>query len=173
MTFGTLAAMMIRDAIGGVKNPWRELFDVQRSAIARGPLNYLRENADYPYYLVRDRFAGVESRALRRVPRGGGMLLDVNGEIVAASRDQGRPVDAAVAGVHAPWLPRGLEHDGKDVGLSVSRLAIHRYRRGPGRAGRAAARATDASAGDQPREGVIDISPRTEWSAKRGAARSP
>jgi glycine/D-amino acid oxidase-like deaminating enzyme/nitrite reductase/ring-hydroxylating ferredoxin subunit len=88
MTFGTLAAMMIRDAIGRVKNPWRDLFDVQRSAIARGPLNYLRENADYPYYLVRDRFAGGESRALRRVPRGGGMLLDVNGEIVAASRDQ-------------------------------------------------------------------------------------
>jgi glycine/D-amino acid oxidase-like deaminating enzyme/nitrite reductase/ring-hydroxylating ferredoxin subunit len=91
MTFGTLAAMMIRDGITGVKNPWRALFDVHRSAIARGPLDYLRENADYPYYLVRDRFAGAETRSLRSVGRGEGRLVDVNGDVVAASRDdQGR-----------------------------------------------------------------------------------
>jgi glycine/D-amino acid oxidase-like deaminating enzyme/nitrite reductase/ring-hydroxylating ferredoxin subunit len=87
MTFGTLAAMMIRDAITGVKNPWRDLFDVNRSAAVRGPLNYLRENADYPYYMIRDRFAGVGSRALRRLGRGDGQLVEVNGEVVAASRD--------------------------------------------------------------------------------------
>jgi glycine/D-amino acid oxidase-like deaminating enzyme/nitrite reductase/ring-hydroxylating ferredoxin subunit len=108
MTFSTLAAMMIRDAIGGVRNPWRELFDVQRSAIARGPLNYLRENADYPYYLIRDRFAGAESRALRRVPRGGGQIVEVDGEVVAASRDDdGRLTLLSPActhlGCHVAW----------------------------------------------------------------------
>lgn len=88
MTFGTLSAMMIRDAITGVKNPWRALFDVHRSAIARGPLDYLRENADYPYYLVRARFAGAETRSLRSVKRGEGRLVEVNGDVVAASRDE-------------------------------------------------------------------------------------
>ncbi len=89
MTFGTLAAMIVRDAItNAAPNPWRELFDVNRSAIARGPLDYLRENADYPYYLVRDRFAGASTRHLRAVRRGEGRLVEVAGTIVAASRDQ-------------------------------------------------------------------------------------
>jgi glycine/D-amino acid oxidase-like deaminating enzyme/nitrite reductase/ring-hydroxylating ferredoxin subunit len=87
MTFGTLAAMMIRDAITGQRNPWQALFDVGRSAIARGPLDYLRENADYPYYMLRDRVAGVESRPLRAVRRGEGRLVEINGDVVAASRD--------------------------------------------------------------------------------------
>jgi glycine/D-amino acid oxidase-like deaminating enzyme/nitrite reductase/ring-hydroxylating ferredoxin subunit len=88
MTLGTMAAMIVRDAItDAAPNPWRELFDVNRSAIARGPFDYLRENADYPYYLVRDRFAGAATRHLRAVPRGEGRLVEVAGAIVAASRD--------------------------------------------------------------------------------------
>jgi glycine/D-amino acid oxidase-like deaminating enzyme/nitrite reductase/ring-hydroxylating ferredoxin subunit len=88
MTFGTLAAMIIRDAItGSGPNPWAGLFDADRSAIARGPLDYLRENADYPYYLIRDRFAGAETRPLRSVRRGEGSLVEVDGRVVAASRD--------------------------------------------------------------------------------------
>jgi glycine/D-amino acid oxidase-like deaminating enzyme len=35
MTFGTLAAMMARDLITGVANPWRHLFDADRSIVAR------------------------------------------------------------------------------------------------------------------------------------------
>jgi glycine/D-amino acid oxidase-like deaminating enzyme/nitrite reductase/ring-hydroxylating ferredoxin subunit len=88
MTFGTLSAMILRDTIAGKpENPWRELFDVHRSALARGPLNYLRENADYPYYMLRDRFAGAATRHLRAVRHGEGRLVDVNGQIVAAYRD--------------------------------------------------------------------------------------
>jgi glycine/D-amino acid oxidase-like deaminating enzyme/nitrite reductase/ring-hydroxylating ferredoxin subunit len=88
MTFGTLGAMIIRDEItNAVPNPWRDLFDVNRSAIARGPFDYLRENADYPYYLVRDRFAGASTRHLRSVGRGEGRLVEVEGQVVAVSRD--------------------------------------------------------------------------------------
>ena len=53
MTFGTLAAMMARDLITGVANPWRHLFDADRSLVARRPWKYVTENIDYPYYLVR------------------------------------------------------------------------------------------------------------------------
>ena len=88
MTFGTLAAMMARDAITGRANPWRELFDVGRSAGARKAWDYLRENADYPYYMMRDRFAGATTRSLRAVGRGDGQLVEVEGRLVAASRDE-------------------------------------------------------------------------------------
>ena len=87
MTFGTLTAMMARDAITGARNPWSELFGPDRLALAHKPWDYLRQNADYPYYLVRDRFAGADSRTLRSVYRGSGRIVDVNGQLVAAFRD--------------------------------------------------------------------------------------
>lgn len=88
MTMGTLSAMILRDVIAQrAENPWRGLFDAKRSALARGPIDCLRENADYPYYMLRDRFAGASTRHLRAVRRGEGRLVDVNGQIVAAHRD--------------------------------------------------------------------------------------
>jgi glycine/D-amino acid oxidase-like deaminating enzyme/nitrite reductase/ring-hydroxylating ferredoxin subunit len=87
MTFGTLAAMMARDAVLGVRNPWRDLFDPSRTKLSAGTVwDYLTENKDYPYYLIRDRFAGVEGKSLRVVKRGQGRTLDLNGERVAAYR---------------------------------------------------------------------------------------
>lgn len=91
MTFGTLAAMMARDAVTGASNPWKELFDANRTGIARGAWRYLTENVDYPYYLIRDRFAGAPSRPLRALKRHEGGVFTVEGEVIAAYRDeQGR-----------------------------------------------------------------------------------
>jgi glycine/D-amino acid oxidase-like deaminating enzyme/nitrite reductase/ring-hydroxylating ferredoxin subunit len=87
MTFGTLSAMLIADAIDGQKNPWAELFEPGRSALRRGLWEYVKENADYPYYLLRDRFAGAEGRSVRAVKRGQGKVIEHNGEKVAAYRD--------------------------------------------------------------------------------------
>jgi glycine/D-amino acid oxidase-like deaminating enzyme/nitrite reductase/ring-hydroxylating ferredoxin subunit len=86
LTFGTLSAMMAADRIAGRANPWRELFDTGRTKIRGGSWNYLRENKDYPYYMVRDRFAGAEARSLRAIKRGEGRILERNGKPVAASR---------------------------------------------------------------------------------------
>ena len=86
MTFGTLAAMMVRDAIIGETNPWSELFGPDRSAIAHKPWDYVRQNATYPYYLVRDRLVGAERRSLRAIRPGEGQLVEVDGDIVAAFR---------------------------------------------------------------------------------------
>ena len=87
MTFGTLAGMMTADAILERRNPWTELFDPNRKALTRGLWDYLKENVDYPYYLIRDRFAGAEAKSLRAVKRGEGMIIERNGKKVAASRD--------------------------------------------------------------------------------------
>ena len=87
MTFGTLAGMMACDAATGLPNPWRDLFDPGRKKL--GALwDYIRENKDYPYYLVRDRFAGAEGRSLRALRRGQGCILDVDGQRIAAYRDE-------------------------------------------------------------------------------------
>jgi Rieske Fe-S protein len=87
MTFGTLSGMMACDAATGAKNPWRELFDINRTRITKGLWDYIAENKDFPYYLVRDRFAGVEGKSSREVKRGEGKVLELAGEKVAVSRD--------------------------------------------------------------------------------------
>jgi Rieske Fe-S protein len=86
MTFGTLGAMMAADAATGRTNPWAELFDLKRTKVLGGLWDYLRENKDYPYYLIRDRFAGPETRSLRAIPRGAGRIAEVDGRRVAAYR---------------------------------------------------------------------------------------
>jgi glycine/D-amino acid oxidase-like deaminating enzyme/nitrite reductase/ring-hydroxylating ferredoxin subunit len=86
LTFGTLSAIIIADAVSGRRNPWTELFDPKRLAIERGVWDYVRENADYPYYLIRDRFAGSQGRSLRSVKRGQGRIIEHQGTTVAAYR---------------------------------------------------------------------------------------
>ena len=89
LTFGTLAGLMAADWASGVANPWRDLFAWDRSGLrAGGVRNYLRENADYPYYRIRDLFVGAEPRSLRSVPRGEGRVLELDGEPVAVFRRQ-------------------------------------------------------------------------------------
>lgn len=87
LTFGTVAALIISDAILGVANPWAALFALDRPVVRRGFWDYVKENADYPYYMLRDRFAGVESRSLRAVKRGTGRVIEHKGQKVAAYRD--------------------------------------------------------------------------------------
>jgi len=88
MTFGTLAGMMAHDFVVGRKNPWRDLFDPARTKIRGGTWDYIKENIDYPYYLIRDRFAGPEGRSLRAVRRGEGKIVELEGHRVAAYRSE-------------------------------------------------------------------------------------
>lgn len=97
MTFGTLGAMIAVDGILGRANPWAELFDTGRTKIRYGVWDYITENKDYPYYLVRDRFAGTEGRDLRSLKRGEGKILELKGTRVAAYRD-----DAGKAVLRSP-----------------------------------------------------------------------
>src|SRR6188472_3638840 len=79
--------MMIADAILERPNPWTDLFDPARKALTRGLWDYVKENVDYPYYMIRDRFAGAEAKSLRAVKRGQGNVIDRDGAKVAAYRD--------------------------------------------------------------------------------------
>jgi len=111
LTFGTLAGMMISDAILGVRNPWAELFDPGRKALTRGLWDYLKENVDYPYYLIRDRFAGPDAQSLRAVKRNQGKVIERRGAKVAAYRNK----DGAVT-----LLSAICTHMGCTVGWNTS-----------------------------------------------------
>ncbi len=87
MTFGTLAGMMARDYVLGRKNPWQELFDVGRTKVKGGAWDYIKENIDYPYYMIRDWLAGPHGTSLRALKPGQGLILELNGEQVAAYRN--------------------------------------------------------------------------------------
>jgi glycine/D-amino acid oxidase-like deaminating enzyme/nitrite reductase/ring-hydroxylating ferredoxin subunit len=88
MTFGTLSAMMARDWVQEKRNPWSELFSPSRKKLRGGVWNYLKENLDYPYYLLKDRLAGEEAKSAKCVKRGEGRILKIDGERVAAYRDK-------------------------------------------------------------------------------------
>ncbi len=88
MTFGTLSAMMARDASLRRKNPWQELFSVSRKKLRGGAWDYVKENLDYPYYMVKDRLTSAEGRSLQDVQRGEGKILRLEGNKVAAYRDK-------------------------------------------------------------------------------------
>jgi Rieske Fe-S protein len=88
MTFGTLAAMMAVDAVLKRRNPWQELFDVQRKKLAAGAWDYVKENADYPYYMLRDRLARGARVAPDELKRNQGVILNRDGQKLAAYRDE-------------------------------------------------------------------------------------
>jgi glycine/D-amino acid oxidase-like deaminating enzyme/nitrite reductase/ring-hydroxylating ferredoxin subunit len=85
MTFGTIAAMMARDAVLGRKNPWQELFDPGRTKVRGGTWDYLRENKDYLYHMVRD-YSTTHAKSLRGVRRGTGQVVSLKGGRAAAFR---------------------------------------------------------------------------------------
>ena len=88
ITFGTVAAMMARDWVTGRKNPWTDLFAVDRKKIKGATWNYVRENKDYPYYMIKDRIARPEAESVREIKRGQGMVVGSRGKKRAVFRDR-------------------------------------------------------------------------------------
>ena len=106
-TFGAIAAVMARDWITGMKNPWRDLFSPQRKKLRGGTLDYLRENKDYPYYMIQDRFRAPEGKSLRAVKRGEGKILKLGGKKIAVYREgNGRVKKMSAVCTHMGCLVR-------------------------------------------------------------------
>ena len=97
MTFGTVSALVLSDAVLGRPNPWAELYDSSRLKPLHSAGTFLKENVDYPTYLVGDRLKKPHA-SIGDIPRGGGDVVIVDGERVAVSRD-GAGVLRAVSAV--------------------------------------------------------------------------
>jgi glycine/D-amino acid oxidase-like deaminating enzyme/nitrite reductase/ring-hydroxylating ferredoxin subunit len=88
LTFGTVAAMMACDAALKRKNPWADLFDIHHKKL-RSAWDYVKENIDYPYYLVKDQLAAsCGSNKLSEIRKGQGKIVHLNGQRVACARDE-------------------------------------------------------------------------------------
>ena len=86
-TFGTLSGMMACDAITGRKNPWADLFSPQRKKLVAA-WDYVKENADYPYYLAKDFATAVEGTDLQLVGCNEGKIIKLDGQRLAVYRDR-------------------------------------------------------------------------------------
>ncbi len=107
MTFGTLGGMMACDAVLGRDNPWQDLLSVNRKKLRGGTWDYVKENLDYPYYLVRDRLAPAEGKSPRSVKRGQGKILKLDGQRVACYRDdEGKLTTVSAVCTHMGCLVR-------------------------------------------------------------------
>ncbi|HEY5756429.1 MAG TPA: FAD-dependent oxidoreductase [Steroidobacter sp.] len=87
-TLGTLSALMARDRFLGRDNPWFSLLAVNRSPFHGGAWRYVQENADFPYYFVRDRLRRPELESPDQVGKGEGRIVSHQGKKVAAYRDE-------------------------------------------------------------------------------------
>ncbi len=87
MTFGTLAGKMIAEEIGGEISPWRDLLSPHRKSLFTGAWHYVKENLDYPYYILKDRLVRSESTSLEEILPGEGAVALVSGRRVAVYRD--------------------------------------------------------------------------------------
>jgi len=107
MTFGTLAAMMASDWVAQKKNPWRDLFDPSRKKLKGGTWDYVKENADYPYYLMKSRFAASEGDSLGSVGKNEGKILKIKGKKMAVFRDaEGRVTKCSAVCTHMGCIVR-------------------------------------------------------------------
>ena len=90
MTFGTLAGMMACDAVTGAKNPWGDLFAVERKTLS-ATWDYLRENSDYPFFLAKSHLAKSSAEDVAKLRCGEGKIVRIEGHKAAAfCADDGR-----------------------------------------------------------------------------------
>jgi len=87
LTNGTVAGMILADEILGEPNPWSSTFNSNRLKPLAGGRRFVTENLRAGVRLVRDRLAPRAS-ALPELRPGEGTVLDLNGEKVAARKDE-------------------------------------------------------------------------------------
>ncbi|MFL5560975.1 MAG: FAD-dependent oxidoreductase, partial [Gemmatimonadaceae bacterium] len=108
LTFGTLGGLIMHDAITGVDNPWRELFDPSRKTFEPKSLaRYASENFDYPFHFIVDRLRRNRSDTVRTIKPGEGKVLTIEGKPVACSRkDDGTLVKVSAVCTHMGCIVR-------------------------------------------------------------------
>ncbi|HEX5067437.1 MAG TPA: FAD-dependent oxidoreductase [Myxococcota bacterium] len=87
LTFGTLAAMLVRDLIVRGSSPWQEIYTPSRLKPLAAGKGFARENLGVAWRLIADRVRRGSASDASRLASGAGCLLRVDGTQVAAYRD--------------------------------------------------------------------------------------
>ncbi len=105
MTFGSLAATLIRDGILGRANPYAALFAADRVKVLASLPHLVTENVDTALHLVGDRLRGVSDEPLENLRPGSGCLVKAQGERLAVYRDH----DGALHALSAVCTHKGCQ----------------------------------------------------------------
>ncbi len=97
MTFGTLAAMLISDALLDRSNRYAELYRADRFKPLASAAAVLSENAETAAHLVAGHVKPVADRPLNELARGEGCILKADGKKLAVYRDVAGAVHAVSA----------------------------------------------------------------------------
>lgn len=87
LTYGTLAAEIISDSILGRTNRWSGLYEASRLSPVKGAKGMLQENFSVAKALLHD-YGTHPLGTVEEIPRGEGAIVEVDGERLAAYRDQ-------------------------------------------------------------------------------------
>ena len=105
MTHGTVAAMIIRDLIAGRDNPWLEVYDATRVAPKQSLKGVISENVAALKHFIGDRVGTGDQRTVEALQPGEGAVVHVDGDAVAAYRDDdGRVHEVSAVCTHLGCL---------------------------------------------------------------------
>lgn len=88
MMLGSIAAKILSDLVRKRPNKYAGLFSPSRIKPMDGFSEFAKENADVAYHFVADRFNFKETDSLKRLRPGSGKLVEVDGQKIAAYRDE-------------------------------------------------------------------------------------
>ncbi len=96
MTKSTLSGMILSDQILGRSNPWADLYDATRATPFISETS-IKENLDVGKHWIGDRLKGLNDSSFADVSKGEGKLLTLDGNKVAAYRDEKGSIHAVSA----------------------------------------------------------------------------
>jgi nitrite reductase/ring-hydroxylating ferredoxin subunit len=97
MTHGTVAALVIRDLIAGRENPWLEVYDATRLAPKQSLRGVISEGAATVKHFIGDRLHPGDDATVQDLSPGEGAVVRIDGDPVAAYRDDEGTVHAVAA----------------------------------------------------------------------------
>jgi glycine/D-amino acid oxidase-like deaminating enzyme/nitrite reductase/ring-hydroxylating ferredoxin subunit len=97
MTFGTLSALLVSDALLGRDNPFAELYRADRLKPKAAGAAIIAENTETAGHLIAGHLLPVSREPLAELPRGEGRIIKHEGQKLAVYRDQSGVVHALSA----------------------------------------------------------------------------
>ncbi|WP_290307361.1 FAD-dependent oxidoreductase [Mucilaginibacter flavus] len=94
MMLGSIAGKILSDLVTGRESKYEQLFSPARVKPVDSFTEFVKENADVAYHFVADRFGIKDSDSLKRLQPGTGKVVDVDGEKIAAYRDEAGKIHA-------------------------------------------------------------------------------
>ncbi|UOE50956.1 FAD-dependent oxidoreductase [Mucilaginibacter sp. SMC90] len=88
MMLGSISAKILADLILGKKSKYEKVFSPGRIKPVDGFSEFIKENADVAYHFVADRFGIHKSDSLKRLQPGTGKVVEIDGEKIAAYKDE-------------------------------------------------------------------------------------